>query len=276
MMHNRILALGSMLLILISSNALANEQTYTFGVVPQQAASVLADAWIPVLAEISARSGVSLRFTTAPNIPAFEQRLNRGEYDFAYMNPYHYVVFHESPGYLAFAREAGRRLEGIIVVAKNSTAKELHDLQNATLAFPSPGSFAATLIPIAELRKQGVDFRPQYVSSHVSVYTAIEKGLFPAGGGVQGTFEMAPQTVRNGLRILWRSKPFSPHAIALRPGLPKPLQENVLRAMLDMSKDPAGKRLLGAIGFSGFENAENRDWDDIRALDIRFHLFEAD
>ena len=69
-----------------------------FGIVPQQAASRLAEDWAPLLAEISRRSGVPLAFRTAPSIPIFEERLGLGDYDLAYMNPYHYVVFHAASG----------------------------------------------------------------------------------------------------------------------------------------------------------------------------------
>ena len=68
---------------------------------PQQSATKLARTWVPLLRLIQERSGMALRFATAPDIPTFEQRLAAGEYDLAYMNPYHYTVFHESPGFFA-------------------------------------------------------------------------------------------------------------------------------------------------------------------------------
>ncbi len=107
---------------LLGAPALAQPQpkSLSFGVVPQQAASRLAEDWGPLLAEVSRRSGVSLVFRTAPNIPAFEERLATGDYDLAYMNPYHYVVFHKASGYTAFAKEQERRLKGILVVRKDS------------------------------------------------------------------------------------------------------------------------------------------------------------
>ena len=74
-----------------SLQALAQEaqKSLSFGVVPQQSATRLAEEWGPLLAEISRRSGVALVFKTAPSIPVFEERLAKGEYDLAYMNPYH-------------------------------------------------------------------------------------------------------------------------------------------------------------------------------------------
>ena len=69
-----------------------------FGVVPQQSATKLAKQWVPLLNYLSEKTGHTIHFATAKDIPTFEQRCANGEYDLAYMNPYHYVVFHESPG----------------------------------------------------------------------------------------------------------------------------------------------------------------------------------
>ena len=84
------LSIYSILIIVYISfyYAEANDRVFTFGVVPQQASSVLAKAWNPILKEIGDRSGIKLKFATATNIPTFESRLKQGLYDFAYMNPY--------------------------------------------------------------------------------------------------------------------------------------------------------------------------------------------
>ena len=100
----------------LGARAANDAPNYSFGIVPQQSASALARTWIPVFNVLAAHSGLGLRFTTAPDIPAFEKRLAAGAYDFAYMNPYHYTVFSLKPGYRAFAHEKGRRLRGLVVV----------------------------------------------------------------------------------------------------------------------------------------------------------------
>ena len=99
--------------------------TLTFGVVPQQSASKLASLWSPIADDLGRRTGHDIRFATAPDIPAFERRLAAGEYDLAYMNPYHFVVFNEQPGYRAVAHASDKRIHGILVTRKDSGIENL-------------------------------------------------------------------------------------------------------------------------------------------------------
>lgn len=248
--------------------AKAAEKTLTFGIVPQQAASKLAATWGPLLAEISQKSGVKLEFRTAPDIPTFEDRVGRGEYDIAYMNPYHYTVFSEKTGYRAFAKEEDRNIEGIIVVSADSPIKSVDELNGATLAFPSPAAFAASVLPRAALRQKGVNFTPKYVSSHDSVYLSVADHFYPAGGGIVRTLEQTAPKTRDALRILWRTKQYTPHAIAALASVPQGTLQRVLTAMEQLGSDEAGRSLLAAVGFKGIVAASDEEWDDVRQLGI--------
>ena len=250
------------------TTAAADKDAYTFGIVPQQAASKLARLWTPILARISKQSGHKIVFRTAKNIPTFEKALAAGNYDFSYMNPYHYTVFSKSPGYVAFARQANKRIRGIVVVRKDSKLKDLKELSNAQIAFPAPAAFAASVLPRAKLTNDGIPFTPRYVSSHDSVYRTVAKGLFPAGGGIQRTLGNVAPDVREQLRVLWTSDGFTPHAFATHPGVDSDVAQKIADAFIDLGKDADGKALLKSINFKGIERAADGDWDDVRALGI--------
>jgi phosphonate transport system substrate-binding protein len=248
--------------------AQAPNETLSFGIVPQQAASKLARLWGPILAYLSEKSGVRLMFKTAPNIPEFERRCAAGEYDIAYMNPYHYTVFHRASGYQVFARQKDKRIRGIMVARKDSPLQRLDELSGATLAFPAPAAFAASVLPRAELTRDGIAFSAKYVASHDSVYRTVAKGLYPAGGGIERTFNNMEPDIRQQLRILWRSDAFTPHAFAAHPRLSSASVQRIQQAMLEMENTPAGRALLARIKFKGIEAGADADWDDIRGLGI--------
>ena len=244
----------------------------TFGVVPQQSASRLAEDWGPLLAEISRRSGVQLAFRTAASIPVFEERLGQGEYDLAYMNPYHYIVFNSAAGYRAFAKERDRKIKGIVVVKQDSAYRKPADLAGKTVAFPAPASFAASVLTQAEFGRLNIPIQTKFVSSHDSVYRAVASGLQEAGGGIQRTLETAPPEIGASLRVLFETPAYTPHAFAAHRRVPPEVLNRVMAAMSSLADDEAGRRLLAPLAFKGIVAAENRDWDDIRALDI--HLLE--
>jgi phosphonate transport system substrate-binding protein len=242
--------------------------TLTFGVVPQQAASKLARLWAPITDYLGAATGLDIRFATAPDIPTFERRLARGEYDVAYMNPYHFVVFNQSPGYRALAHARGKKIRGIVVVRKDNPIADLQALDGERLAFPAPAAFAASILPRAKLAALAIKHEPVYVSSHDSVYRAVAQGLFPAGGGVIRTFNNVEPAVREQLRILWTTDGYTPHAIAAHPSLDDQTRQQLTRALVDMAQDESGRSLLQAIRLKGFEAANDAAWDDVRRLQI--------
>ena len=262
----RVITLIAILLGGISSSAFA--ESYTFSIVPQQSASRLAKQWNPIMQALSKETGHEFIFTTATNIPTFEERLEKGEYSFAYMNPYHFVVFNESPGYQALVKAKDKKIKGIIVVRKDSGITKLEQLNDTHLAFPAPAAFAASILPQAHLRNNSVIYTPKYVSSHDSVYLSVSKGFFPAGGGVMRTFNAMDPKVKAQLNPIWTTNGYTPHAIAAHPSIPVKLRQQVQSFFAELAKTEKGKNLLDPLKIKAFTKASNQDWDDVRALDI--------
>lgn len=244
----------------------SDETTITFGVVPQQSASRLARMWSPFLAELGARTGLTIEFRTTKDIPSFEACLAEGAYDVAYMNPMHYAIFSEEAGYTAFARQAEKRLRGIIVVRKDAEFEGLADLDAAPIALPSPGAFGASILTRAALSEATESFTPLYVSSHDSVYRAVAAGLMPAGGGVTRTFGALDPAVKGQLRVLYETDGFTAHAF----GASRALDPATVTALVDgfLSIAEEAPALVTGIGMSGFDAAADADWDDVRALEV--------
>ncbi|WP_163132865.1 phosphate/phosphite/phosphonate ABC transporter substrate-binding protein [Agarivorans sp. Alg241-V36] len=257
-----------LLVILLALVSKAQAKTYTFGIVPQQSATRLALQWSPLLDAVSETSGHLLEFKTAPSIPEFEKRLAEGQYDFAYMNPYHYQVYSEQTGYQAFAKSKDKKLSGIIVVRKESdtTISNVAQLNAQSLAFPAPRAFAASVVLRGYLAQQNIDFDPAYVGSHDSVYRAVAAGLYPAGGGIPRTFQSS--AVKDQLKVLWTSPGFTPHALAAHPKVDEEVFNAVQQAFLDIGVKEEQQSLLKALNMKGFIAAEDSDWDDVRALGI--------
>ncbi len=253
----------------VSTPSFANSsenEVITFGIVPQQSASRLAQMWGPFLAELGAQTGVRFQFKTAKDIPTFEACLSEGAYDVAYMNPMHYAIFSEEAGYQAFARQAKKRLKGIIVARKDAELSDLGGLDSAQIAFPSPGAFGASILTRATLSDMGVDFEPAYVNSHDSVYRAVASGLMPAGGGVTRTFGALDPEIRDELEVIYETQAYTPHAFAVSATMDGAHVETLQSAFTQIAA--TYPELVSGIGMNGFHLSSDGDWDDVRALEM--------
>ncbi|MBR9787034.1 MAG: phosphate/phosphite/phosphonate ABC transporter substrate-binding protein [Vibrionaceae bacterium] len=250
-------------------SAVTVAEPLTFGVVPQQSASRLAQQWGPLVAEISKKTGYDVSFSTAPNIPEFEKRLSAGEYDVAYMNPYHYTVYSEHPGYQAIAKAKNKKISGILVARKANNIESLQALQGQKIAFPSPAAFAATVLTQSDLREANVAFESDYVTSHDSVYLSVARGFYPAGGGVLRTFNLLPDAVKSQLEPIWTTKAYTAHAIAYHPRMTLDQVESIQQALVSIDTTLEGVESLQLLNINGFEVASDTDWDDVRALNIK-------
>lgn len=261
----RIKALFTALTLASTPIAASATEVLTFGIVPQQSASRLAQMWGPLLTELGERTGLEVRFRTTKDIPTFEACLNEGAFDIAYMNPMHYAVFSENGGYRAILRQSGKRLKGL-VVARADGARTLADLDGKQVAFPSPGAFGASVLTRARLQQEGVAFDPAYVKSHDSVYRAVAAGLMDGGGGVLRTFNAVDPQIRAQLTIIHETDAFTPHAIALHAGVPADLGATLKATLTDIAAERP--ELVENIGMAGLQDSSDADWDDVRALNM--------
>ncbi|MEO9525328.1 phosphate/phosphite/phosphonate ABC transporter substrate-binding protein [Marinobacter alexandrii] len=247
----------------------SDTRVLTFGVVPQQASEKLARQWVPLTNALSEQTGFTIEFETAPSIPEFEKRLADGVYDFAYMNPYHFTVFNEDPGYVAIARQRDHVIRGIIVVSSDLEIESLEELAGKNMAFPAPGAFAATLITRAFLDEAAPGYTATFVNSHDSVYRAVAKGLFAGGGGIVRTLREIEPDLQNQLEVLWLSPGYTGHAFAVHPRVPEAIRDSVQSALIEMTSDEEGRTIVRNLGMQSFQEAVDSDWDDVRSLGIK-------
>lgn len=210
-----------------------------FGVVPQQSPFELVQTWKPVIAYLEKSTGQKISLKIEHSIPEFERALYHGEYDIAYMNPYHYVVAHKRKGYNAIVRDQ-KKIIGIIVVRKDSGISDVKMLKGKKILFPAPDAFAATLLTKYELlKKYNIDVEKEknflYVNSHDSVYKGVSRGIGAAGGGIERTFNALDDTeAKNSLSVLYKTDTYPSHPFACSPSVPHAICSKIQSALLVM------------------------------------------
>ncbi|WP_309474411.1 phosphate/phosphite/phosphonate ABC transporter substrate-binding protein [Vibrio diabolicus] len=264
-LHKRIFTL--LMVLCIWSPSVVAQPSIVFGVVPQQSATKLVQQWQPLLQRWGDLAGVEIKFATARDIPTFEARLMAGAYDIAYMNPYHFTLVNQSPGYTALARAKNKRITGIIV-ARRGKSVSLDELQDKTIAFPAPRAFAASIITQSELAQKGIKFTPKYVGSHDSVYLGVLKGLYIAGGGVKRTFESLPSEIKDQLSIIYTTAGYTPHAIAVSNNVDEEITLALRKAIAQLNDDPKAQESFTLLNIDGLQLAQDQDWQDVVQLGI--------
>lgn len=219
-------------------------KVYTFDVVPQFPAAKIFTTWSPLLQRIGQDTGLCFELRVSPSIPEFEQKFIKGESEFIFLNPYHAVLAYQKKKYQPLLADSQDLLTGILVVRSDNTTKNLNDLKGKNVSFPAPNSFAASLLIRAELAKQKIDINPIFVKTHSNVYRSVINKDAVAGGGVNNTLDNEAPEVRKELRVLYETSAYTPHPIATHPSVPNAVRERFLKAMIKLTQDEAGQKLL--------------------------------
>ncbi len=238
----------SLLTLPASAQNNSNRPVYTIGVVPQFAQRQLFDIWQPILQALAPELEFDLQLVGSSKIPVFEKKFLAGEYDFAYMNPYHLLKAHESQGYVPLVRDGARQLKGILVVNRQSPYQQVAELQKKIIAFPSPNALGASLLMRADLVGLfDLEFFPRYVQTHSSVYLNVALGQASAGGGVLSTFQQQPPEVRERLRVIYETRDMPPHPLSAHQRVPEKDREALRQAWLKLARTETGRNLMARI-----------------------------
>jgi phosphonate transport system substrate-binding protein len=264
--------------IFFSTNLAAQaEAAYSFGVIPQFEAHERADTWLPIIAELSKRSGLRLFMKGPSRMPDFDTAFAAAEYDFAYLSPYLAARAMHKQKYLPLVRDAGNELFGILAVRKDSAYRSVKDLGGQKIAFPSHYATGASLLVRADLETlYGISYTPIFAQTHDSAYLNAVLGTTAAVGGVQSTFDRQKAEVRDQLRIIHQTRKIPPHPVIAHPRVPEAHRLRFQKAFLDLAATPEGARLLARVPMQRPIAANVADYDIITSLNLeKFQLKEG-
>lgn len=263
-------------LLIPVSSAAQSENVYSVGVVPQFEAKKLRKIWLPILDELEKLTGYQLKLKASPNINEFEKEFLAGEFDFAYMNPYHLLIANESQGYIPLIRDNGKKLFGILTVRKDSKIKSVRDLNNQLVAFPSPNALGASLQMRAELQDIfKINIKPLYVKTHDSVYLNVLLKQTAAGGGVQKTFNRQQKNIKDALKIIHKTTPVAAHPLAVHPRIKKNVYLKIKQAFLQLAVTEKGRKLIEKIPMRKAGPASLNDYSSLYKMNLK-RFFVAD
>ncbi len=249
-----------------SNHLIEQEKTYTFAVYPQYRSQQLFQVWQPILKRLKEETGLKFKLTGNSEPAIFEKTLANGNYDLAYVNPYHAAKAGKNGNYKAILNDKEEKTEGILVV-KRGKIKSLSQLKNQTIGFPSPNTLASSIILKQELQsKLGKSTKAIYLKNPLDVYMKIHNDKISGGGGTKKTFDKLMPSIKKQLTILYTTQPVPAHPIIANSKLPKTIRGKVISAFLKMSKNPKDKILLKRAELKNINTVNQNVYDK---LDIK-------
>lgn len=153
----------------------------------------------------------------------------------------------------------------LIVPAYDRTTQSLQNLKGKIFAYTDPWSNTGYLVPMHQLRQAGMDSgtffqKTFFTRDHQKIVAAVAIGLAD-GGSMSGFFwETLAQShpdITGQTRVVGKSDEYGLPPLVARSTLGKSDFAQMQNALLSMSADAEGARLLGQFKLTGFARADD-------------------
>lgn len=256
--------------LLFASARVCAAETMYFGVLNQRSIALTAELWNPILRHVSARSGVPLRLKMGKTAQETTQMTVRGAFDFVYTN-HLFTPERDKLGYRVIARFDTPGIRGQIVVPDDAPISALSELQGSEVAFPTPDGFTGYWLPMDGLLRAGVQVKPLFVGNQESGMARLALGSVPAAGVNSQVMENYARREGFKYRVLYSSEPYLDMPLMAHPRVSPDKVKRVRQALLEMSGDAEGRRILQAAAdllksrqMQKFIAADNADYENYR------------
>lgn len=248
----------------------AQDAPLSFGVITQRSPVLTAQYWNPILRYVSDKSSVPLRLKLAKTGFEHSEMIGRGEFDFIYSN-HNFNAKNDAVGYRVIARPIEAAIMGQIVVPADSPIQTLKDLHGREVVFPSKAAFVGYYVPMDALLQAGVRVKPLFAGNQEGAMGQLKSGRVLAAGVNSQIMRDYAERENFAYRVLWTSEPYLNIPISAHPSIPAVKVKAVQAALVGMSADPEGQKILAASAQLikqqppfGFVASSDRDFNNIR------------
>jgi phosphonate transport system substrate-binding protein len=253
-----------------SAGAAAQQRPYAFYVLHQRTVSLTAQYWNPILTHVSRVSGVPLELKLAKTAHQGNANAEAGMYDFQYTNHF-FTPERDRLGWKVFVRPAGPGIRSQVVVPEDSPFKTLQDLQGKEVGFVSRDGFTGYWLPYDALLRAKVDVTVVFTGNQEASFAQLRVNKIAAAGVNSSVMARYGRRESFKYRALWTSEPYGDLCIMAHPKVPAKVVAAVRDALIGMSKDDEGRKVLQAgadllkmNGELGFVAADDSEYDNYR------------
>ncbi len=243
---------------------------YLFGIHPYLNPLDLDSAYNPIMKYLEKHTGAVFKLQASNNYEHFEDKLYKGEFDFALPNPYQ-TVLSLKHSYKVIAKMApDDDFRGIIVSRIDNNIKSPKDLIGKKVSFPAKTALAATMMPLYFLYENGVDvnrdIEKKFVGSqYSSILNAYTKDSFAGATWPPPWREWSkanPEKAKE-MVLLWQTEPLPNNGVVVKNSVDIDFANSVAEILANMNKNDEGRAILKNAGFSFFEEANNSYYEPV-------------
>lgn len=280
------LLLGFLLLLplgaLTCSKAEEQRRVLRVGFVPAENAQQVALNAQPIVLILQKELGLEIQSFVATDYTGVVEALRANKLDITFLTPASYVLA-KAEANVKVVLKSHRRgrpyYYAAIITHVDSGIEALEDLRNKTFAFGDPLSTSGHIFPRKMFEEKGInpvkDFKKVIFSGgHDATVLAVlnhkvDAGAtfanFPDGKDAAWTQYLKDPKEQKKIRAIAYSEPIPSDNLVVSANLDPRLTKKIVNIFLDLSKDPAGKKMLRDLyKIDGFIPATDRDYDSVR------------
>ncbi len=241
---------------------------YSFGVFPYLPSQRMVEIYGPVASDIGQELKATVRLKTASNFNKFESNLAHEIYDIALIQPFDYPAAVDQHHYLPVARLSSD-LVTEFVVRVDSGYKTLSDLFGKRIAFPSNRA-AISQMGLTHLQHSGInpqsDVRVTFQKTHESCLQQVWLNKAAACVSTRPMINMFEY--KRGVKFKTLSQAeIIPHALyVVHQRVPADKRQKLQDVILSWNVTQKGKKMIKAMGFSGFAKVKDEQYDIMRQI----------
>lgn len=252
------------------------------GFVPSEDAQQVMQNAQPIVEILRKQLGVEVQPFVATDYTGVVEALRVNKLDIAFLTPASYVLAKNEANVrvvLKSERKGVPYYYAAIITRADSGIESLDDLRGRSFAFGDALSTTGNIIPRQMFKARGIDpvrdfTQVLYSGGHDATVLAVLNGKVDAGATYANSpdgndtawmrYLKDPNDVKK-IRAIAFSEPIPADNLVISAGLSDELAKKVEATFIELSRDPAGKKMLRELyQIDGFVPATDQDYDSVR------------
>ncbi len=246
------------------------------GLIPEQNVFKQSRRYKPLGAYIKRKTDIKIKFTILPRYGNIINNFSEKNLDGAFWGSFTGAMAIEKLGIQPIARpvnlDGTSSYRGYIFVHKNSIIDSVEKMEQSVIAFVDKATTAGYLFPMAYFSEHGIKNIDAYfkeyffTGSHDAAIYAVLNKEAEIGCAKNTVFDLLARDnpkIKDDLVILAKSPDFPSNGLGLKKDISPEIKKKLKQVLLDMEKDPEGKKVLEEFSVIRFIETSEKDYSPV-------------